>query len=61
MRSIEKMVNGAAMGWRDRDRIQFLFAKPALDAVIDLMRLLAINPERDSMIRKRKNRRVNWT
>jgi len=29
----------------DRDRIQFLFAKPALDARIDVVSTLAIDPE----------------
>src|SRR5256714_871188 len=45
----------------DRDRIQFLFAKPALHAGIDVVSALAINPERYAMICKRKNGRMNRT
>jgi hypothetical protein len=59
LRSIEKICNGATMRGRDRDGLELALVKPALGSVIDLVSALAINPERDAMIRKRKNRRMN--
>jgi hypothetical protein len=56
---VEKIVDRAAVRRWDRDPVQFLFAKPALDALIDLVSALAINPERYAMICKRKNGGVN--
>jgi hypothetical protein len=59
LRSIEKIDNGATMRGRDRDGLELALGKPVLHTVIDLERALTINPERDAMIRKRKNGRMN--
>jgi len=55
----EESVDGATMRRWDRNRIQFLFTKPALDADINVVSALAINLECHAMICEWKNGGVN--